>query len=60
LEARLTRAVSSSSLLVMLRMRRKYVVAIISANRGDIGCVTCMRDERVAYFFRQIHVQARF
>ena len=60
LDALFTRAVSSSSLLVMLGCRGKYVVAIISRNGGDIDCVTCMRDERVAHFFTKIYVQAQF
>ena len=60
LDALFTRAVSSSSLLVMLGCRGKYVVAIISWNGGDIFCVTCMRDERVVHFFMKIYVQAQF
>ena len=51
LAALLTRALSSSSLLVMLAVRCTYVVAIIPVNREDIDRVTCVHNELVAYFF---------
>ena len=45
------RALSSSSLLVMLRVRQNYVVAIISRDDEDMDCVTCPHDGSVANFF---------
>jgi hypothetical protein len=60
LTALLTRALSSSSLLVMLRVRCTYIVMIICINREDIDHVTCVHNETVAYFFTNMYIQAWF
>ena len=51
LDALFTRAVSSSSLLVMLGVRRKYVVVIILGDDEDLGCVTDRQDRTVTIIF---------
>ena len=50
LVAILTRALSSSSLLVMFGVRGHYGVAIIFQNGEVINSVTCMCDMVVTYF----------
>ena len=47
------RALSSSSLLVMLRVRQNYVVVLIMEDEEEMDCVTCPHDRSVIYSFYQ-------